>query len=247
MLGLKDKVVIVTGSGQGIGEATALRFAAEGCKVVVADFNTESGKAVAEKINSSGGNAGFIKVDISDRDSVIKMVKEVIAKFSRIDVLVNNAGILEDETLKKMSDEQFDRVVNVNMKGTFICTQEVSHLMREQKSGVILNASSVVALYGNFGQTNYVASKAGVIGMTKVWARELSKEGIRVNAVAPGFIQTPIIKDMPEKIIDALIEKVPLKRIGKPEDVANVYLFLASDLASYMTGTVVGVDGGVVV
>jgi len=172
MLGLKDKVVIVTGSGQGIGEATALRFAAEGCKVVVADFNTESGKAVAEKINSSGGNAGFIKVDISDRDSVIKMVKEVIAKFSRIDVLVNNAGILEDETLKKMSDEQFDRVVNVNMKGTFICTQEVSHLMREQKSGVILNASSVVALYGNFGQTNYVASKAGVIGMTKVWARE---------------------------------------------------------------------------
>tara|TARA_B100000315_G_scaffold260939_1_gene328089 strand:- start:25739 stop:26482 length:744 start_codon:yes stop_codon:yes gene_type:complete len=247
MLGLKNKVVIVTGSGQGIGEAAAMRFAAESCKIVVADFNTESGNAVADKINTTGGNAEFIKVDISDRDSVKKMVTEAVDKFNRIDVLVNNAGILEDATLKKMSDEQFDRVVNVNMRGTFICTQEVSHIMREQQSGVILNASSVVALYGNYGQTNYVASKAGVIGMTKVWARELGKEGIRVNAVAPGFIKTPIIKDIPEKIIDALIEKVPLKRIGTPEDVANVYLFLASDLASYVTGTVVGVDGGVVV
>ena len=247
MLGLKNKVVIVTGAGQGIGEATAMRFAKEGCKVVIADFNTESGNAVVEKINTYGENAEFIKVDISNRESVKNIVKEVITKFSRVDVLVNNAGILEDATLKKMSDEQFDRVVNVNMRGTFICTQEVSHIMREQKSGVILNASSVVALYGNYGQTNYVASKAGVIGMTKVWARELGKKGIRVNAVAPGFIQTPIIKDMPEKIIDALIEKVPLRRIGTPEDVANVYLFLASDLASYMTGTVVGVDGGVVV
>lgn len=244
MQGLKNKIVVVTGAGQGIGKATAIRFANEGSKVVVAEYNSTTGNAVVDMITESGGNSLFVQVDISNRKSVQKMVSETMKKFGRIDVLVNNAGVIDDVTLKKMTDEQFDRVVNVNMKGTFICAQEVATIMQEQEYGVILNAASVVALYGNFGQTNYVASKAGIIGMTKVWARELGKYNIRVNAVAPGFIQTDMVKDIPEEVLTASLQHVPLKRMGQPEEVAATYCFLASDDACYITGTVISVDGG---
>ena len=244
MQGLKNKIVVVTGAGQGIGKATAIRFANEGSKVVVAEYNSTTGKAVSDLITENGGNSLFVQMDISNRESVQKMVSETVREFGRIDVLVNNAGVIDDVTLKKMTDEQFDRVVNVNMKGTFICTQEVATIMREQEYGVILNAASVVALYGNFGQTNYVASKAGIIGMTKVWARELGKYNIRVNAVAPGFIQTDMVKDIPEEVLTASLQHVSLKRMGQPEEVAATYCFLASDDARYITGTVISVDGG---
>ena len=168
-------------------------------------------------------------------------------EFSQLDILVNNAGILQDSTLKKLESNQFDAVININLRGTYLCGKAAANMMLEQKSGVILNAASVVAHNGNFGQTNYVASKTGVIGMTKVWARELGKDGIRVNAVAPGFIKTKMTDQMPEKVIKMMGDKVPLKRWGKPEDVANAYTFLASDQASYITGSVLNVDGGIVV
>ncbi len=247
MKGLKDKVVIITGAGQGIGKATALRFADEGAKVIVAEYNVNTGEAVANEIRDAGVDAQFIQVDISSSESVQFLVSTVMETHSQIDILVNNAGVIMDNTLKKMTDEEFDRVISVNLRGTYNCTKEVAVIMREQGSGVILNAASVVALYGNFGQTNYVASKAGVIGMTKVWARELGKDGIRVNAVAPGFIQTDMLKDIPDKVMAMMVDKVPLKKIGLPEDVAAAYCFLASDDASYISGAVISVDGGVVV
>ncbi|MFQ6675257.1 MAG: 3-oxoacyl-ACP reductase FabG [Fidelibacterota bacterium] len=247
MRGLKGKVVVVTGSGQGIGRETALRFAQEGANVVVAEINPSTGQQTADDLSPLGVEVLFVQVDITDRESVRRMVSEVKKKFGRIDVLINNAGVIQDRTLKKMTDEEFDRVVEVNLRGTFICTQEVAVVMREQKSGVILNATSVVALYGNFGQTNYVASKSGVIGMTKVWARELGKDGIRVNAVAPGFIETEMLKGIPKEVIESKVAKIPLKRIGYPREVAAAYCFLASDDASYINGAVLSVDGGVVV
>jgi len=247
MRGLKDRVVIVTGAGQGIGRATALRFAQEGAKVIIAEIDELSGRGVAGERIFSEGKGIFIQVDISDRDNVQKMVSLVMDRFSRIDVLVNNAGVIQDKTLKKITDEEFDQVINVNLRGTYICTQEVATVMREQGSGVILNAASVVALYGNFGQTNYVASKSGIIGMTKVWARELGKDGIRVNAVAPGFIQTNMLRDIPGKVKTKMVEKIPLRRLGTPDEVAGVYCFLASDDASYINGAVLSIDGGAVV
>ncbi|MEE9167718.1 MAG: 3-oxoacyl-ACP reductase FabG [Candidatus Neomarinimicrobiota bacterium] len=247
MKGLKDKVVIITGGGQGIGRETAFRFAQEGARVVVAEVNQTTGESAAREISSSGPEALFVHVDITHRESVRQMVTSMMDKFGCIDVLVNNAGVIQDKTLKKMTDEEFDRVIRVNLKGTFICTQEVARVMREQQSGVILNATSVVALYGNFGQTNYVASKSGVIGMTRVWARELGKYGIRVNAVAPGFIETDMLKDIPEEIIEAKVRKIPLERMGQPGEVASVYCFLASDEASYINGAIINVDGGIVV
>lgn len=247
MRGLKDKVVIITGAGQGIGRATAIRFAQEEARVVVAEVNESTGQSVADEIVATRREVLFTPMDVTQRESIQNMVSVVIKRFGRIDVLVNNAGIIQDKTLKKMTDVEFDRVIQVNLRGTYSCTQEVAAVMREQQSGVILNATSVVALYGNFGQTNYVASKSGVIGMTKVWARELGKDGIRVNAVAPGFIETDMVKNIPEKMKTKMIEKVPLQRIGKPEDVAAVYCFLASDDASYINGAVISVDGGVVV
>lgn len=247
MRGLKDRVVIVTGAGQGIGRATALRFAREEATVVIAEVNESSGRDVASRISTSGKESLYLPVDITERGSVQEMVSNVKKKFGCIDVLVNNAGVIQDNTLKRMTDEEFDRVIRVNIRGTYVCTQEVAFIMREQGSGVILNAASVVALYGNFGQTNYVASKSGIIGMTKVWARELGKDGIRVNAVAPGFIQTDMVKNIPEKVMTKMVEKVPLRRIGTPEEVAGVYCFLASEDASYINGAVLSVDGGVVV
>ena len=246
MKGLVDKVAVITGAGQGIGRATALRFAEEKLKVVVAEFNRETGQSVADEIVEKGGVGQFIKVDVADRKSVQSMITETTSSFGRIDILVNNAGVIKDNTLKKMTDEEFDSIVDTNLRGTYICTQEVAKVMREQKAGVILNASSVVALYGNFGQTNYVASKAGIIGMTKVWARELGKDGIRVNAVAPGFIETSMVESIPEDVMAMMLKRVPLGKVGQPEDIASAYAFLASDDASFITGTVLSVDGGAV-
>lgn len=239
---LENKIAIITGGGRGIGKAITHRYLDEGATVIIAELNEQFGKETADSI---GGH--FVKTDISDEDSVSSLFKYVKTKFSRLDILVNNAGILQDSTLKKMDPSQFDSVININLRGTYLCGKAAANIMVEQGSGVILNAASVVAHNGNFGQTNYVASKAGVIGMTKVWARELGKDGIRVNAIAPGFIKTDMTAGMPEKIIRMMGDKVPLKRWGKPEDVANAYTFLASDLASYITGTVLNVDGGVVV
>jgi 3-oxoacyl-[acyl-carrier protein] reductase len=244
---LKDKVAIITGAGQGIGKATALRFAKEGAQVALVEFNEQTGQTTADEINSQTKTAIFIKTDVAKRAQVDAMVKRVKEHFGRIDILLNNAGVLRDAQLVKMTEEQFDAVIAVNLKGTFNCTQAVAPHMIERNYGRIINVSSVVGLYGNFGQTNYVATKAGVIGMTKVWARELGRKGICVNAVAPGFISTEMVQNMPAQIINSMIQKVPLGRMGHPEEVASVYVFLASDDASYVNGTVVSVDGGVTV
>jgi 3-oxoacyl-[acyl-carrier protein] reductase len=243
--GLQDKVVIVTGAAAGIGLATARRFAQEGCRV--ASWDVKDGEAQA------GGT--FQKVDVTSAPSVEAAVEEVVARWGGVRVLVNNAGILRDGMLIKykegavagiMSDEQFDSVIAVNLKGVFTCTRAVAPRMIQGGGGIILNASSVVGLYGNFGQTNYVATKAGVIGMTKVWARELGKHQIRVNAVAPGFIATDMVRQMPEKVLQGMVGHTPLGRVGQPEDIANAYVWLASDQASFITGAVLSVDGGAV-
>ena len=239
---LESKIAVITGGGRGIGKATAQLFTNEGATVVIAEFDEVSGHSTANELG-----AHFIKTDISNEESVNALFNFVSSEFGQLDILVNNAGILADSTLKKLDPDSFDAVINVNLRGVYLCGRAAADIMIEQGSGVILNASSVVAHHGNFGQTNYVASKAGVIGITKVWARELGKDGIRVNAVAPGFIQTNMTAGMPEKVVNMMGEKVPLKRWGQPEDVANAYAFLASDEASYITGAVLNVDGGVVV
>ena len=242
---LKDAVVIVTGAAAGIGLATARRFAREGCRV--AAWDVRDGDA------PDGGI--FQRVDVTSAAAVEAAVAEVAQRFGGVRVLVNNAGILRDGQLAKvkdgvlagmMSDEQFDAVISVNLKGVFTCTRAVAPRMIAGGGGVILNASSVVGLYGNFGQTNYVAAKAGVIGMTRVWARELGKYGIRVNAVAPGFIATEMVKSMPEKVLAGMVSHTPLGRMGQPEDIANAYAWLASDEASFISGAVLSVDGGMV-
>ncbi len=244
---LQGKVAVITGAGRGIGKATAIKFAAEGAISIIAEYDQSLGTSTVKTIKDLGGRAEFIKVDVSKNKDVLALFKHVAEKYRKVDILVNNAGIIMDSTLKKLDEEKFDRVIAVNLKGVYLCTKAAAEIMREQGDGVVLNASSVVALYGNFGQTNYVAAKAGVIGMTKVWARELGKDGIRVNAVAPGFIQTDMLSGIPDNIMDMMLEKVPLKRIGQPEDIANAYCFLASDEAAYINGVVLSVDGGVVV
>lgn len=244
---MKDKVAIVTGSTKGIGKETAKTFAREGAKVVICGTHEDAVKEVVAEIKAAGAEALGFKVDVSKRADVDVMVAEVLKVWGRIDILVNNAGITADAMLKKMTEEQFDRVININLKGVFNCAQAVLETMTQQGSGVILNASSVVGLYGNVGQTNYAASKWGVIGMTKTWAKELGRKGIRVNAVAPGFIMTPMTEAMPEKVLEMMKEKAPLQKLGKPEDIANAFLYLASDEASFVTGTVLSVDGGLVI
>ncbi len=250
---LKDKICIVTGGAAGIGKATAERFAEEGATVILCDVNEEQGRATAEAI---GPAAAFYKLNVADRAAVQVVVDDVVAKYGRVDVLVNNAGVLRDGTLvkvkdgelvKQMSEADFDLVISVNLKGVFNCTQAVAPAMIRQKSGVVLNASSIVGLDGNFGQTNYVATKSAVVGMTKVWARELGRSGIRVNAIAPGFTATEMVASMPENILDGMRGRTPLGRLGEPRDIANAYLFLASDEASFITGEVLRVDGGIVV
>ena len=240
---LTSKVALITGASRGIGKATAIKFAREGARVVVCDLDDAVAETVAE-IRLQGGTAIGFKVDVTRPDSISAMVQGALSSFGQIDVLVNNAGIVADATLRKMTDDQFDRVIDVNLKGTYNCTKAVAEHMIERKSGAILNASSIVGIYGNFGQTNYAASKFGVIGMAKTWARELGRHGIRVNAVCPGFIATTIIKDIPENIIQGMESRIPLGRLGRPEEVANTFAFLASDEASYINGAVIEVSGG---
>jgi 3-oxoacyl-[acyl-carrier protein] reductase len=244
---LRDKVAIITGSARGIGQATALKFAAEGARVVVCDLDRKAVDEVVAQIAASGGQAIGFAVNVTDKPSIAAMVKGVVDAYGRIDVLVNNAGIVDDAMLRKMTDDQFERVIDINLKGTYNCARAVVDIMIAQGAGVILNASSVVGLYGNFGQTNYAASKFGVIGMAKTWARELGRKGIRANAVCPGFVETTILKSIPPKVMQAMIDRVPLGRLAKPEEIANTYAFLASDEASYINGAVIEVSGGATV
>ncbi len=241
---LKDKVSIVTGAAQGIGLATALKFAREGAIVIVCDVKQAAVDEAVAQCRALGAQAEGYVVDVTQREMVDGVVAKVKAQFGRIDVLVNNAGITQDARLQKMTLEQFDRVIDVNLRGVFHCAQAVADTMTAQGSGVILNASSVVGIYGNFGQTNYAATKFGVIGFTKTWSRELGPKGVRVNAVAPGFIATPILNTIPEKVITEMEHRVPLRRLGQPEEIANTYAFLASDEASYINGAVIEVSGG---
>lgn len=243
---LRDRVAIITGGGQGIGRTTALLFAEEGAHIVVADVNEAQGNDTVRAVQEIGRDAIFVETNVANSDNAKAMAARADEAFGRIDILVNNAGITRDATLQKMSEEDFDAVVDVNLKGVFNCTKAVVPYMKAAGHGRILNAASVVGLYGNFGQTNYVASKSGVIGMTKTWARELGREGITVNAVAPGFVETTMVETVPDEVMTMLKEKTPLQRLGRPEDIANAYLFLASDDASFVTGTVLSVDGGLV-
>lgn len=244
---LLHKVSIITGAAQGIGLATALKFAQEGAIVIVCDVRQDAVDAAVAQCQAIGAQAQGFVVDVTQRDMVDGMAQAVLARHGRVDVLVNNAGITQDARLQKMTLEQFDRVIDVNLRGVFHCSQAVADTMVAQGSGVILNASSVVGIYGNFGQTNYAATKFGVIGFTKTWSRELGPKGVRVNAVAPGFVATPILKTMPQKVIDEMEHRVPLKRLGQPEDIANAYAFLASDEAAYVNGAVLEVAGGLTV
>jgi 3-oxoacyl-[acyl-carrier protein] reductase len=241
---LKDRVAIVTGAGRGIGRATAIRFAEEGANVVVVDLDLDEAQAVVNEIEALGRQGLAQKVDVSARPSVDAMVAATLERFGRIDVLVNNAGTIRDAQLLKMSEANFDLVIAINLKGVFNCAQAVLPTMLAQGSGVILSTSSLVAPYGNYGQTNYVASKAGVVGMTKVWARELGRKGIRANAVAPGFIETRMTAGIPEPVVNKMLERIAMGHFGKPEDIANAYVWLASDEAKYVSGQVIGVDGG---
>ena len=250
---LGDKVALITGGAAGIGKATAIRFVEEGSSVVICDVDAKSGEKTLKEL---GPDAAFYQVDVTDRASVDTWVEGVLEKYGRIDVLVNNAGIVRDSLLVKMKDGElirqmpendFDLVVSINLKGVFNCTQAVVPAMIRQGGGVILNASSIVGMDGNLGQTNYIATKAGVIGMTKVWARELGRHNIRVNAVAPGFTATDIISSVPDEILEGMKKRTPLGRLGQPRDIANAYLFLASEEASFISGNVLRVDGGLVV
>ena len=249
---LNGKVALVTGGAAGIGKATAQRFQEEGATVVICDVNEQAGEATVAEL----GLAAFCKVNVADRQDVQRWIDDVVARFDRIDVLVNNAGVLRDgrlvvvkegELVKQMPEADWDLLISINLKGVFNCAQAVAPVMIKQGSGVILNATSIVGLDGNFGQTNYVAAKAGVIGMTKVWARELGRYGVRVNAIAPGFTLTEMVLQMPEKVLADMVSHVPLGRMGQPRDIANAYLWLASDEASYVSGVVLRVDGGIVV
>lgn len=254
--GLAGKVVIVTGAAAGIGKTTALRFAAEGARLVLWDRSVEAGEAVVAEIVAAGGAAVFDRVDVSLEAEVAAAVERALSREERIDVLINNAGITRDSQLAKwkegalvgtMPSIDFDAVLAVNLRGVFLPTRAVVPGMIEKGGGVILSASSVVGLYGNFGQTNYSATKAGVIAMTRTWARELGRYNIRVNAVAPGYIATEMVGKMPQKVIDGIAGKTPLGRLGRTEEVAAAYLWLASDAASFVNGAVLSVDGGLVI
>jgi 3-oxoacyl-[acyl-carrier protein] reductase len=253
--GLRDKVVIVTGAAAGIGRATARRFASEGCRVAAWDVNDAGQEELQRELSSLGGEPLFRKTNVCDSRDVEAAVEETVGRWNTVDVLINNAGITRDAQLVKwkdgqvvslMSDEAFDAVVSVNLKGVFICARAVVPHMIRHGSGVILNASSIVGLYGNFGQTNYAATKAGVIAFVRTWSRELGKYNIRVNAVAPGFIATDMLRTIPEKVAQSMVQHTPLGRMGAPDDVAEAYVWLASDAAAFITGAVLSVDGGLV-
>jgi 3-oxoacyl-[acyl-carrier protein] reductase len=243
---LRGKVAIVTGGAQGIGYATVKKLIDEGATVALCDVRKDAIDDAIRSLGANGSVSGHV-VDVTRREQIDEMVAVVKDRCGRIDVLVNNAGITLDARLQKMTDDQFDRVLDVNLKGTYNCARAVVDTMVKQGSGVILNASSVVGIYGNFGQTNYAASKFGVIGFVKTWSRELGPKGVRCNAVAPGFITTTILNTIPHKVLEQMTERVPLRRLGTPEDVANLYAFLASDEAAYINGAVIEVAGGLTV
>lgn len=244
---LENKIAIITGGADGIGKATAISFAAEGATSIIWDLNEEKGSKLVEEIIAAGGKAAFMKVNTAEYEQVEKAAALVAGQYAGIDILINNAGITRDASLKKMSVEHWQQVIDVNLSGVFYCTKAVSPYMLNKGYGRIITTSSVVALYGNFGQTNYVATKAGVIGMTKTWARELGRKGITANAIAPGFISTEMVALMPENVLASMREKVPLGRLGKPEEIASAFVFLASDEAAYINGAVLSVDGGITI
>jgi 3-oxoacyl-[acyl-carrier protein] reductase len=254
--GLTDKIVIITGAANGIGRTTAIRFAKEGARVAAWDVADRASEALLTELRETGGDAVFQQVDVTSASDVETALEAVVARWGGVDVLINNAGILRDAQLVKwkdgaavstMTDEQFDSVIAVNLRGVFLCTRAVTPHMIRRGGGVILNASSVVGLYGNFGQTNYAATKAAVVNMTRTWSRELGRYNIRVNAIAPGFIGTEMVQAMPQKVLDSMVARTPLGRLGSPEDIADAYVWLASDRASFVHGTVLSVDGGIVV
>lgn len=254
--GSRGKVVVITGAVSGIGRATALRFAEEGARVAAWDVSAKSAPQLESAIQWAGGESYFQAVDVATASAVESAAAAVVERWGRIDVLINNAGIVRDAQLVKwngggpesiMTEEMWDSVIGVNLKGVFLVTRAVVPHMIKGGGGVILSAASVVGILGNFGQTNYVASKAGIIGMTRTWARELGRYKIRVNAVAPGFIATDMVKAMPAKVLEAMVARTPLGRAGTPEDIANTYFWLASDQASFIHGAVISVDGGVVI
>ena len=243
---LENKIAVVTGGAQGIGKAAVKRFAEEGSTVIIWDVNEEKASSTINELKSISKKIEFQKVDVTNLDSVTIAAAKIVESHKKIDILINNAGITKDASFLKMTAEQWKQVIDVNLTGVFNCTKAVTPYMVENKYGKIVNTSSVVGLYGNFGQTNYVATKSGIIGMTKVWSRELGRKGINVNAVAPGFIATEMVTSVPEKVIEMLKEKTPLGKLGDPEDIANAYLFLVSEEAKYVSGTVLNVDGGLV-
>lgn len=243
----KDKVVIITGGSAGIGKSSVERFAQAGAHVAIWDINKSAGEELAITLKAQSLSVSFHQCNTSDQSSVQQACQAVIDQYGQIDVLINNAGITRDSTLKKMSPEDWQMVIDVNLTGVFYCAQAVALHMLERCAGRIINVSSVVGLYGNFGQTNYAATKAGVIGMTKTMARELGRKGITVNAVAPGFIATEMVAKMPEKVIQMMEEKTPIGRLGTPEDIAAAFFFLAGPDASFINGAVLSVDGGVVI
>ena len=241
----ENKIVLVTGAGRGIGASIAKRFASEGAEVIVNySGNDEAAQKTVDEITATGGQAQKYKCSVNDSESVKVMIDEIIKEFGRIDILVNNAGITKDGLMLRMTDEDFDRVIDVNLKGTFNCTKYVSKYMLKQKSGKIINISSVVGLSGNAGQVNYSASKAGIMGITKSAAKELSSRGITVNAVAPGYVDTDMTKVLSDTIRNEILKNIPLQRMGNVEDISNCVAFLASEDASYITGQVISVDGG---
>lgn len=244
---LDNKVVIITGAGSGIGRETALLFAKEGGKIVVADVDKKGGTNTAKDIRNEGGDGFFAELDVSNRDQSRQVVGDTLEKYGKIDVLVNNAGIVKDALISKMTEDQWDKVLSVDLKGPFNCIQAVVNAMDGHGTGEIINVSSIVGIYGNIGQVNYAAAKAGLIGLTKSLAKELGKKGIRVNAVAPGFIETPMTANVPERFLEMMREKTPLKRLGKPDDVAYALLYLASDEANFINGAVITVDGGLTI
>lgn len=244
---LDNKIAIITGGADGIGKSAAVVFAVEGASVIIWDMNEAKGTETVAEIIATGGKAEFVKVNTAKFEEVEKATNVAVEKYSKIDILINNAGITRDSTIKKMTSQQWQEVIDVNLTGVFNCAKCVSAFMVEKGYGRIINTSSVVALYGNFGQTNYVATKSGLIGMTKTLGKELGRKGVTVNAVAPGFIATEMVKKMPEDVLKAMEQKVPLGRLGLPEEIASAYLFLASDEAAYINCAVLSVDGGITI
>lgn len=240
---LKEKVALITGGANGIGLATAERFAKEGAKIILWDVS-DQGSEVVDRLKKEGHEAIFQKISVTNTDEVQKAVDAAREYFGRIDILINNAGITRDRTLLKMSKQEWDDVIAVNLTGVFNCTQAIAPIMKAQNYGRIVSASSNVAIRGNYGQTNYVATKSAIIGMTKVWAMELGRFGITANCIAPGFIQTAMTAAMPEEVRNQTIPLIPLGKWGVPDDIANGYLYLASDEASFVSGICLTIDGG---